>query len=340
VAVETQTIPWNWYVSPDVLAREQERIFRSAWHYAGPAEWLGEPGAYASCRAGDAPLVVVRGRDGELRAFANVCRHRGSELVAGRGRRETLQCPYHAWTYDLDGRLRAAPRSQREASFDGDELSLRPARVETWGPFVFVCADLDADPLAAALGRLPELLERGGVPLGELRFRRRVDYGLAANWKIAIENFLECYHCAVAHPGFSRLVNVDPDAYLLEEKDGLWSQYGEAREGSGSCQFHLVWPSLKVNVYPGFANLSIGPLWPDDAERSSGFLDYFFGPDVGDDEVAELIAFDDQVGREDSALVESVQRGVRSGLVERGRLLLDSEHLIAGFQERLRECLE
>lgn len=337
--MRAQTIPWAWYVSPGVLTREQERIFRSAWHYAGPAEWLDDPGAYAACRAGDAPLVVVRGRDGELRAFANVCRHRGSELVSGRGHRETLQCPYHAWTYDLDGRLRAAPRSEREASFDAEAISLRPARVETWGPFVFVCADLDAAPLASALGRLPQLLERGGIRLDELRFRERAEYGLAANWKIAVENYLECYHCAVAHPGFSRLVDVAPDAYVLEGDDCVWSQYGEAREGAGSCQFHLVWPSLKVNVYPGPANLSIGPLWPDGPERCAGFLDYFFGPEVGDAESAELIAFDDQVGREDAALVESVQRGVRSGLVEHGRLLLDSEHLVAGFQERLRGAL-
>jgi phenylpropionate dioxygenase-like ring-hydroxylating dioxygenase large terminal subunit len=131
-----ETLPWEWYLPPDVLRTEQEQIFRDAWHYAGPAEWVGEPGARFPCRAGDVPIVVVRDRDRTLRAFVNVCRHRGSVIVSERGKRETLQCPYHAWTYDLDGRLRSAPRSEREGSFDADGLGLVPAGVAEWGPFV------------------------------------------------------------------------------------------------------------------------------------------------------------------------------------------------------------
>ena len=334
-----ETLPWEWYVSPDVLRVEQERIFRGAWHYAGPAAWAAEPGDRFPCRAGDVPLVVVRDQEQTLRAFLNVCRHRGAEVVAERGRRETLQCPYHAWTYDLDGRLRSAPRSEREESFEPGELGLVPAGVGQWGPFVFVNADQHAPSLAEALGAVPELLEGGGVDVEGLVFRERSTYRLAANWKIAAENYLECYHCAVAHPGFTRLVDVDPDAYMLESGDGRWSQYGRARSGDGVCQFHLVWPALKINVSPGLRNLSLGPVWPDGPERTEGYLDYFFGPDVTAAEAAELMAFDDQVGREDTALVESVQRGVRSGLIQRGHLLLDSEQLIADFQDRVRSAL-
>jgi phenylpropionate dioxygenase-like ring-hydroxylating dioxygenase large terminal subunit len=334
-----ETLPWEWYTSADVLRLEQEEIFRRAWHYAGPAEWVAEPGDRFPCQAGDAPLVVVRGRDGVLRAFLNVCRHRGSVIVSERGRRETLQCPYHAWTYDLDGRLRSAPRSEREPSFASDVLGLVGACVAEWGPFVFVNADPEASPLADALGPVPELLAREGADVHRLVFRERGSYELAANWKIAVENYLECYHCAVAHPGFTRLVDVDPDAYVLEAGGGRWSQYGQARSGEGSCQFHLVWPALKINVYPGSANFSIGPIWPDGPERTAGFLDYFFGEGVPDADAAELIAFDDQVGREDTALVESVQRGVRSGLIDRGQLLPDSEHLIASFQERVKNAV-
>jgi choline monooxygenase len=334
-----ETLPWEWYLSPDVLRAEQEQIFRGAWHYAGPSEWVTEPGARFPCRSGDVPLVVVRGRDGALRAFVNVCRHRGSVIVSERGKRETLQCPYHAWTYDLDGRLRSAPRSEREGSFEAGELSLVPAGVGEWGPFVFVSADPEAPPLANALGQVPELLERGGVDIDALVFHERSTYSVAANWKIAVENYLECYHCAVAHPGFTKLVDVDPDAYVLESGDGRWSQYGHARNGDGMCQFHLVWPALKVNVYPGLSNVSLGPVWPEGPERTAGYLDYFFGADVSDADAAELKAFDDQVGREDTALVESVQRGVRSRMIESGRLLVDSEQLIAGFQERVQNAL-
>ena len=319
-------------MSPDTLRLEEEHIFRGAWHYAGPAEWVAEPGDRFPCRAGAVPVVVVRDREHVLRAFVNVCRHRGSQIVSDRGRRETLQCPYHAWTYGLDGRLRAAPRSEREVGFDAAELSLVPAQVDTWGPFVFVNADIGSPALADALGPAPKLLADGGIDLTTLVFRERGSYSLAANWKIAVENYLECYHCAVAHPAFTRLVDVDPDAYVLEAHDRCWSQYGRARDGDGMCQFHLVWPSLKINAYPGLENLSLGPVWPEGPERAEGFLDYYFAADVGEEAAKELIAFDDVVGREDTALVESVQRGVRSGIIEEGRLLLHSEHLVAGFQ--------
>jgi len=328
------TLPWSWYSSEELTHREQERIFRRAWTYACPAGWVAEPGEYAACSAGDVPIVVVRGRDGELRAFVNVCRHRGSQIASGRGRRETLQCPYHAWTYDLDGSLRAAPRSEREQSFERSDLSLRPALVQELGPFVFVCADLDAPPLDEARNGMPELLARD-LDLDALVFRERAEYEVGANWKIAAENYLECYHCPVAHPGFARVVDTSPGDYELRPGDGVWTQLGRSRDGNGSCQFHLVWPALKVNVYPGPPNLSIGPVWPVGAERTAGFLDYFFGAGVSAEEASELIAFDDQVGREDAALVESVQRGVRSGTIERGRLLLDSEMLVNSFQKRI-----
>jgi carnitine monooxygenase subunit len=334
-----ETLPWAWYVSAELLREEEERIFRRSWHYAGPAAWVAEPGDRFPCRAGEVPIAVVRGRDGALRAFLNVCRHRGSEIVSTRERRETLQCPYHAWTYDLDGSLRRAPRAEREEGFDPSGLSLVPASVATWGPFVFVHADAHAPPLDEALEGVPELLERGGVDVDGLVFRERATYVVAANWKVAVENYLECYHCSVAHPGFSRLVDVDPDAYLLEAGSRRWSQYGNARDGTGSSQFHLLFPALKVNVYPGLANLSIGPVLPVGAESSEGFLDYFFGEEAADEDATALIAFDDQVGREDTLLVESVQRGIRSGLIHHGRLLLDSEHLIAGFQNAVREAL-
>src|SRR4029078_3143727 len=127
---------------------------------------------------------------------------------------------------------------------------------------------------------------------------------LTANWKIAVESYLECDHCPVAHPGFSSLVDVDPDAYRLEAGRDRSRQHSNAREGDGRCVFHLVWPALKINVYPGLVNLSIGPVWPESPTRTAGFLDYFFGPDVDEGSAAELIAFDDQVGIEDTALVE------------------------------------
>src|SRR3989442_12037580 len=169
--VET-TLPWAWYTDPEVLRREGERIFARTWQYVGHTGRLAANGSFFTASAGEIPVVVKRDRDGELQAFVNVCRHRGHVVASGAGQRETLQCPYHAWTYGLDGRLRAAPRSEREPGFDMDGLGLSPIQVETWGPFVFVNPDPDASPLTDALGEIPgQLAEILDVDALEFRFR-------------------------------------------------------------------------------------------------------------------------------------------------------------------------
>ena len=354
-----RTLPFEWYSDPAVLRLEQERIFRRSWQYAARADQVAEPGSFCTADAGDVPIVLVRDKEGELRAFVNVCRHRGSLVCEGEGRRETLQCPYHAWTYDLDGSLRSAPRSDREADFDKESLGLRPALVDTWGPFVFVNPDTDAAPLAETLGELPELVAASGLDLDGLRFLERSSSEYEANWKVCCENFLECYHCQIAHPGFSKVVDVSVDAYVLEESRLFSTQYGPVRNAwrdarksipNGSedfdprgpikrGQFHFVWPNLTINIMPGHPNLSIGPIVPAGPEQTSRFLDYFVGPDVDEDWIRDMREFDAQVGAEDTVLVERVQKGVRGAGLEQGRLMQESERLIAHFQGLLLDAL-
>jgi phenylpropionate dioxygenase-like ring-hydroxylating dioxygenase large terminal subunit len=337
------TLPWSWYRDPAVLELEQERIFRRAWQYAGHLGELPEPASYAVSRAGDVPILLTRDRDDGLRAFVNVCRHRGSLLADEPACRETVQCPYHAWTYGLDGTLRAAPRAEREPGFARDELGLLPVRVERWGPLLFVNPDAGEGPLAETLGELPELVASAGVDVGALAFHHRSASTAAANWKVCCENYLECYHCAVAHPGFSAVIDVSPRAYELEETAEWFStQRGPVRDGGARpfaldgeverSQFHFLWPNVTINIAPGRANLSIGPILPDGPERTSRRLDYFFAPDADPVWVRDYLAWDDQVGVEDTALVERVQRGVRSGAIAEGRLLTQSERLVAHFQ--------
>jgi len=342
-----RTLPWAWYADPDILRREGERIFARAWQYVGHTGQLADDGSYFASTAGQIPVVVTRARDGEVRAFLNVCRHRGHVVAAGEGKRNALQCPYHAWTYDLDGRLRAAPRSDREPGFETDELGLVPMLVDTWGPFVFVNPDKDAPPLAQALGDVPAQLAEI-LDVNALEFRFRAESELETNWKISCENFLECYHCAVAHPGFSAAVDVSPDAYRLESKGLVSSQFGPVRQNGDNflaggevprSQFHFLWPNFGLNVFPGHPNLSCGPMLPVGPERTARFLDYFFAPDVDQVWMDELIAFDNQVGAEDKSLVEGVQRGVRSGVLPEGRLLSESEQLVAHFQRLCTEAL-
>ncbi|HEV8250227.1 MAG TPA: aromatic ring-hydroxylating dioxygenase subunit alpha [Gaiellaceae bacterium] len=329
-----RTLPWAWYTEHEQLRRERELVFSCSWQYAGHTGLVPEPGFYAATLAGHVPVVLVRDGGGTLRAFLNVCRHRGHPVAAGAGSRETLQCRYHGWTYGLDGSLRAAPRSGREPGFELDGIALRPVSVDTWGPLVFVNPSLEPPPLREALGRLPET-----VPLDGLEFRFRDEFEVAANWKVVCENYLECYHCQIAHPGFSRLVDVSPDVYRLEAEGLVLSQFGPERDTGALGGFHFLWPNLTINVWPGGPNLSIGPVVPLDAGRTWRFLDYFFAPGADEEWMEELLELDGQVGREDRALVEAVQRGVSSGLVEDGRLLPESEQLVARFQQLVRQAV-
>ena len=343
-----EPLAWSAYADPALPPRERERIFAGAWQYVGHLGELGEGPGYMATRVGDIPIVVTRDQDGLVRAFLNVCRHRGSILATGAAGRETLQCPYHAWTYGLDGALKAAPRSNREPGFDCEGISLRPASVGVWGPFLFASPNPEAVPLSDVLGDLPGLVAAAGVDVDELRHHSRAESTVDANWKLVSENFLECYHCAVAHPGFSALVDVSPDAYELELGGSFSSQFGPVRvNGSGldtdgevtRSQFHFLWPNTMINIFPGRANFSIGPVLPAGPGRTERFLDYFFGPGVDAAWISELLELDGQVGAEDKVLVENVQRGVATGLIERGRLLPESERLIVDFQQRVQAAL-
>jgi choline monooxygenase len=347
------TLPASWYSDPAVLALERDRIFARTWQYAGRTEQLSRPGSFFASRAAHVPVVVVRDTDDTLRAFVNVCRHRGHLVAAGEGCRETLQCRYHAWTYGLDGTLRKAPRAERVSGFDAGSLSLVPVAVDTWGPFVFVNPDTNAAPLAETLGDLPELVAESGVALDRVRFHSHHEWPLKGNWKTALENYLECYHCPVAHPGFSKVIDVDPDAYRLLVGPWHTSQLGpvraSVRAGNGApyvprgdveqSQYHFLFPNTTVNIAPGPQNVSIERWVPDGTGSSIEVTDYFFGPDASQEQIDELLAFDTQVGEEDIALIESVQAGLDSRAVGQGRLMGDSEALIADFQRKVRDAL-
>jgi choline monooxygenase len=341
------TIPWSWYSDPSILELELERIFRCSWQYAGHLGDLQGPGSYFPSVTGPVPMVITMDADGVLRGFVNVCRHRGAIVATEAARRGTLQCPYHAWTYNLDGRLRAAPRAGGDPAFDAGCLGLLPVAVDTWGPFVFANPDAEAEPLASALGDLPEVVAAHGLDVGMLRFNGRFTYEINANWKIAVENYLECYHCSVNHPG---LVEVIDERRLELETTGLrTSQFYPAHphslEGRGPIdvhgelaggQNHLWFPNLKFNVLPGPPNLSIGPLWPTGPASCAGYLDYWFAEDVEQNWIDDLFELDTKVGDEDTALVEAAHRGTSSGMIERGWVLGGTETLIGRFQEYVR----
>jgi phenylpropionate dioxygenase-like ring-hydroxylating dioxygenase large terminal subunit len=344
---EGYTLPASWYTDRAIAELERERILSRSWQYAGPAELVAEPGSFLAIRIAHAPVVLVRDEEGELRGFVNVCRHRAHLVASGNGKRKALQCPYHAWTYGLDGCLRSAPRSDREPAFDRSQFSLIPVKVERLGPMLFANLDTGAGPLADVLGEVPARLAEGGVDLDQLVLRRRSGWNTQANWKTGLENYLECYHCPVAHPGLSKVVDVSADAYRLEEHGMVASQYGNPRDPDAfadttvtQAQYHLLFPATTFNVELGPMNLSVDASLPgSDPGTSLGFADFYAPADVGDEELGELMAFADQVGKEDEALVEGVREGLESGLVPQGRLITSSEHQIAWFQRLVFEAL-
>ena len=329
-----QSLPSHWYVDPGRLDGELERVFDRSWQYAGPAELVAEPGSFLTTQAGRVPIVVTRDTDGELNAFVNVCRHRGAEVARERnGRRKSLQCHYHAWTYGLDGSLRAAPRTQ---GLDLDDVALPRATAGTWGPFVFVNPDPEAAPLEETLGELPTMVAEAGVPLDAVHLRRNASYEIEANWKLVVDNYLECYHCPVAHPGFSQAFDVDD--YTLTEYPTFSVQRTPGRE-AGEGLYAFLWPNFTINVYPGPGNVSVNLFVPVAADRTLALFEYYLADAVSDGEAEEFVAFVDQVQREDTELCELAQRGLRSGRLAQGLLVPGREDGLVHFQRLVREAL-
>jgi choline monooxygenase len=340
------TLPSSWYTDPAIQEREYQTIFNRAWQYAGHLDQLRQPGDFLTTEAGRIPIVVLRDNDGQLRAFINICRHRAHLVVSGCGTKKALQCPYHAWTYRLDGTLAGAPRSDREPGFDKADFGLQPVQVATLGPLVFVNPDPEAGPLAAVLGELPEVVA-SYVNLDDYGFHCREEDPIDANWKVFIDNAIECYHCPNAHPSFSEYWDVDPDAYRMKTYANFSMHLGLSKEltkqlgeigpdvhvtGPGTFQFYYIWPNLLLITTDDVVEVVV--FKPLDPNHVVMITDYCYHRRLSPEEVARLHQegqADPTIG-EDKRLVESVQHGHRSGALPHGRLLLTSESLLQHFQ--------
>ena len=349
-----ESLPASWYTDPAITEREIREIFRKSWNYIGPARELANVGDYITGYAGMLPVVVVRNEEG-LAGFVNVCRHRRHEVMKGRGNAKAMICGYHAWAYDLMGCLKRAPRSAAEKGFRLEDYPLLPIRAEALGPFVFVNADFDAPPVAGYYAGLMGIIAQTGIDLDSLQLYSRSEWRAPANWKTMLENYLECYHCPVAHPGFSSAIDVAPENYELTAHGWYMSQSGYVRqsalEGKSAvkiydargelkmAQYHVLFPNFTININPGFTNLSVDVWRPDGPNQCEGFSEQYFGPGVSEAFAQELIEFNTQVGIEDDDLTNSVQRGLLGGLPERGRTLTNSEHLVVHFQRLVANAL-
>ncbi|MFI4986250.1 MAG: aromatic ring-hydroxylating dioxygenase subunit alpha [Alphaproteobacteria bacterium] len=214
--LEAETLPAWCYTSEAFYKREVARIFKRAWNFIGREDELPNPGDYATFRLLGEPLLVVRGREGRLRAFANICRHRGTRMLEASGNCRVITCPYHGWAYALDGALIAAPGMDETRAFDRGRYGLLPVRLESWQGFLFATFDSAAEPLAAYLGDLPERL--ASYNFADMVCVRRRSYELACNWKVYLENAMEDYHTPTVHKA-----SIGKQLTLRLEGRGAWA---------------------------------------------------------------------------------------------------------------------
>jgi len=357
------TLASRFYTDPAVLEIERARIFRRSWQPVGTLSQacgevngrkytIADPESFFTVDVGDEPVVVVRDKQGTLRAFSNVCRHRAGPIASGSGCKNVLRCGYHGWTYTLDGRLIGTPDVEGVEFFDRSTIGMVPLRLETWQQFIFVNFDQNAEPLSTYLGDIPE--QARGFQFAGLQFAERRDYVIDCNWKVYVDNYLEGYHIPIAHPGLMREIDYSQyrtDTFRYHSQQFAPIRAVKAEEagerfyapGTGRQQALYFWifPNLMLNIYPD--NISTNLIVPVSQDKTLTIFEWFFH-DVGSVKVQErmkkAVAFSDEVQQEDIGLCESVQRGLRSSTYDRGRYSVKRENGVHHFHMLLGEFLE
>ncbi len=358
VVEETRTLPGRYYHDPAIFAQEQERIFSRLWVCVGRADVLCDSGSYALHQVGNENVIVLRDRDGDLRAFLNVCRHRGSRLCSAEQGRlaATLQCPYHAWTYTLDGRLVGAPNMRHDPTFDATSLGLVPVGLQVWEGLVWLNLSRDPAPLAVQLGALYGRFAHYAV--GELRCAATITYDVRSNWKLVIENFSECDHCAMVHPELAAQVPSFKAGHVTGAEGGA-AQLGPGVEsltmtgktarpllrGLRPEDIHAYYgdifkPNVFLNLHPDYVVVHVMyPLAPD---RTRITCDWLFPPEVSaapDFAPTDAVDFWDMVNRQDWGVCELAQQGATSRGYREGGIYSPEEIHIRRFNDWVLDLL-
>jgi len=341
------TLPSRLYTDTLFLDVEKEKVFSRTWQLVGRQEQVASTGQFFTAAVADEPIVVVRGSDGALRALSNVCRHRAGPVASGEGSCKVFRCGYHGWSYALDGQLIGAPEFEGVQDFRKWEQTLPQFRVDTWLGLVFVNLDSSARPLSETIGDLPATLQPRG--LSSMRSAGRKDWTIQCNWKVYVDNYLEGYHIPIVHPGLMR--ELDYARYRTETK-GMYSVQhaplkesprGRLRREKGAAdeaQYFWVFPNLMLNVYPD--NFSTNLIVPISHDRTLTIFEWFFpDPDAPGvrETLRQTIEFSDEIQREDIAICEAVQRGLRSRTYQKGRYSVRRENGLHHFHGLLARSL-
>jgi len=326
---------------------DQLQIIRKTWQWVCHVEKTREPGSYIATEIAGHPVAIVRDKKGILRAFYNVCKHRAHHLLSGEGTTSRITCPYHAWTYQLDGQLLRAPHTENLETFKIEEICLDTIQVEEFCGFVFINLDPAAPSLRAQSGELHSEVMHWAPDVANLTFGHRLSYDIKSNWKNVIDNFLECYHCPVAHKDFCDLV--DMDTYKVTTHGIYSSHMADAGNAPNSAydvsaatvKTHAVWwlwPTTCLMRYPGRSSMIVLNIIPVSENRTLETYDFFLETPEADSMELDAIRYLDEVLQvEDIALVESVQKGMNTPAFNQGRIINDpagsgkSEHALHHF---------
>lgn len=327
----------RYYIEPALYEAERQAIFRRNWQMLGPVSQVAEPGQYLAVEMAGWKLFAIRGRDGVLRGFHNVCRHRGARLLAeGSGRCDLLRCPYHLWTYDHEGRLRKAPWFGDDPGFRVEDWPLEPISLDIWRGLIFVAIDPETS-LLEQLGDLPEEVEE--FPLETFTAVANERFVMQSNWKTYTDNFVEGYHIPGIHPSFIKVIEFE--AFETVARRGMIRMTAPQKDGSiYGGKWLWIWPNWTLSVFPGGMNTSrIDPLAVDRTELIYHF--YFADTSAaGEERRRRTIETNCNIVREDFGICEHTQRNYASGAYRPGPLSPRHEQAVAYFQRRVLEALE
>ena len=331
---EASTIPAPWYVDPRIADLEAQTVFTSSWQVVGRADQVARPGQFVTSTIAGEPIVAVRGTDGQLRAFYNVCRHHAAKVVTEPcGSASILHCPYHGWNYGLDGSLKGMPEFDGVKNFERQENGLVPVMVGIWEAFVFVSLDPKAQPLQNFLGGLVKRCDPLG--LAKLHYFDTRIYDIACNWKVFVDNYLDGgYHVPHLHKGLSSVLDYkqytieNEDRYCLQSSPMVASDEdvatGSTRKGDRAWYF-WQYPNFMINCYEGYMDTNL--VVPVDVDHCRVIFDFYFSnvSEARREHNAQSIAVGDRVQSEDLGICEDVQRGLKSRAYGAGRLSVRRE---------------
>jgi len=334
-----KTLPQRYFVSPEVFAEEQEKIFSAQWVVVGHQSQIAKAGDYFVQEVAGESLIVLRDQEGKVRGFYNVCRHRGTRLCEEQtGHSSTIQCPYHAWTYSLDGRLIGVPHMDKVGGFDKTEYSLHAVNLALWEGFVFVSLADAPKPLEEAFAPLAGKFTRWNLP--KLRSARRIEYDVRANWKLVCENYSECYHCPGVHPTLSRVspydsaendliegpflggfmrINQGKSLTMSGNACALAVGDAEGKEEKEQVFYYSIFPNMLLSMHPEY--VMVHQLWPRSPGQTLILCDWFFHPaafDRPDFHPDDAIDFWDMTNKQDWHVCELSQQGIASRVYQPG----------------------